>query len=96
MHEASLNLGGWSYVSVDSDCKRSGVVDVHLTCCKDLCATYAVPQVLNIQVLATQVLLVFFRVLKKGLQCVDRAKNGLRLHTAAGYKIHESPGAFSG
>ena len=48
--------------------------------------TYATPQVLNVQVLAPQVLLEFLRVLKKGFQCVDRAKNGLRLHTAAGYR----------
>jgi hypothetical protein len=76
--EQTVCLGGWTSISVS--------VDVHLICCKDLCAMYAVPQVLNVQVLATQVLLGFLRVLKKGLQCFDRAKNGLRLHTAAGYR----------
>ena len=84
--EQTVCLGRGSSVPMESDCKRSGDVDVHLICCKDLGARKAIPQVFNVQVLAPHVLLEFHRVLKQGFQCVDRAKNGLRLHSAAGYR----------
>ena len=83
--EQTVCFGGWSSVSVESDCKRSAGVDVPLICCKDLGATYVVPQVFKVQVLATQVLLEVLLRFHKGFQRVDRAKNGVRLHTA-GYR----------